>query len=837
MNASKWTALFGLLLACVLAPARARADGPPGNPSSARPKPTPLAPAPRPLPATSGVELRWLDAGAKMNDICKRISKPADQGALGCSYWASDEAMRRARRGEPLRSHKLPSGKTLCEEVWRLNVGADAPREAESQILRACGVSVDNPARRAAAVCSGLEKTYVAARQPLVAAQDAAKPAERANLEKQVKALDDSPAGRVHHDLCKKDWSAEANKPLVASWPRTKDPEIVSLCTRVRDTTQALKGKAEEVEDYRDLAQACSDELRSGGGEVASFFVPIVQGLGDFLQARAKDELVEFAVERIGKQFCAQSPGAPVNKPAGRATPAPSSPDPEKEQKLTGRNLFPKTCNLIFPKAGDADLQAITDGRFQRVISAELLELPGNLVANLPFRFSNDATENRQLQVMIKAVVDSLMEFVKDRPNNPLDFMVTLEQHVRDALASEKQALACAAGMRASGAELSGPCGLALFLTMGATAKEALGNDQGATGVNAVVVGEAWAERGVIQFCQRYGDRAGSDTQGECLLKKNVGDDFWSAMKRMAQSVVDFYNQIDAIQRQLKPGASSLPPMEAALTAAINVSGALESLMGAMSDLVSQVAVLAPAEGEIEDIKQAMTIAKDLFSAAATIVKKDFRATAASLRGVLMVSVVSKHLSDGTKRSLVFILDLAEAKDRDEVRKVFETYAAPAGTYRAKFDHDNTWMLNGFVGAFARYQVRVVDREAKSTLQQDYFQPVAALVGVDWSIVNFAEHQMHFGIMVPLVDPLELRVTDKKGTSSADFSGIFTPGLLLRLGLGRSPIALIAGARIQPLLRAPESTCGAMGASKVCWQAPVTIMAGFGVDVPMLQLH
>ena len=79
-------------------------------------------------------------------------------------------------------------------------------------------------------------------------------------------------------------------------------PNQGSLCELILST-----GTLEHNPHYKELRTRCDpNALRAAiGTGVAAFVAPILQGAGDFLKDRAKEELLAFAVEQVGKNFCA----------------------------------------------------------------------------------------------------------------------------------------------------------------------------------------------------------------------------------------------------------------------------------------------------------------------------------------------------------------------------------------------------------------------------------------------------------------------------------------------------------------------------------------------------
>ncbi len=204
-------------------------------------------------------------------------------------------------------------------------------------------------------------------------------------------------------------------------------------------------------------------------------------------------------------------------------------------------------------------------------------------------------------------------------------------------------------------------------------------------------------------------------------------------------------------------------------------------------------------------------------------VKQDFRAIAGALRIIITVDLIRDDVNPAFKKGLLFVCDLAEAKTADDVRKVFEDYAAPRGTYRAKYGGGKVLVtFNGYVGVFFAPRVPLIRATTGyKASDQSWIQPLAAPVGLDPDVPHPRSGQPHR----PLLSAHRPAGATHHGQRRDHGAGLLRRAHARRLLPGGHPevaIVFMAGARVQPLLKSPD-TCG----NARCWQAPLTGMVGF----------
>jgi hypothetical protein len=904
------------------------------------------------IPARAGppgdstrLRVDWRGVPETVQKACGELGAEG-QKRLGCDgYWSKPAVVKLARAGAPARAF-APNGVPLCDAVRDLSP-APKPGTAGARLRLDCGVAGGaNPARLVKDACGDVRALVDAKKEEADLAQ---KPGRSRDEEQALKAARDRlrAAGTTAVDAAvifqealacgDVDWGAReasastwdgdpSKSPTVQASGRYPDAE--PLCARI----QRARGDAKSSAGFahvQALFRACGVSAQSSAVPTvgaAAFAVPLLQGLGDFLEARAKEEFLAFAIERLGKEFCAtgdridvdglsrqiEAAGVAVekrekisplvasvgteegawwrltvgwkdgsNRPAqatldaglfgdgnlaaqaarsmkngfaiGRAALATADRALGKRLfralvKLDGVQLFPESCAALFPRGvdHDPDLDAIYSSGFQKVIAGELLRLPIRLLAEGGLQF-DDASEERQLRIVFYELARGLRDAITNK-DRALDFLAGLEPAMRAALTAEgAQPTTC---RFVKGEQPSSPCTALLLFTVLSHAGEAFSSGQGGALLNQTADGEGWLWRSAVAFCKTYG---GVD-DAKCLLQGSTDGDplLWAKLRAAAEAVVDFHNAVATVIAQHEAAVKAgKPPYQAGLEAAAGVTTALDGLTTSIVELTTAILDEVPAASgsaataggarkNMERLKQVISLLDGVLKAASAATKRDFHAVAAGLRVVFTSGLLEPQMSPRFRRGVLFVFAVAEAKTRDDVRKALEDNAAPPGSYRAKYQSRKTLLaINGYVGVFGGLRFPLVRADSPNFEAPDvgFGQPLSAPVGLDVSGPALAGGH-HLGLALLALDPLALRISQsKESTTQVDLQGVLAPGAFLRWGMFRSPIVFMIGARVQPLLRSTETNCGPGGGEKACWQAPFSAMAGFAVDIPILQLN
>jgi hypothetical protein len=426
-----------------------------------------------------------------------------------------------------------------------------------------------------------------------------------------------------------------------------------------------------------------------------------------------------------------------------------------------------------------------------------------------------------RLRAIVKAIAADGLALAK-RDVEVADFLSDLEQHARDASAS---GVDCASG-RDKGLELS--CSTLLFLKIAATSKEASTSN-----------GAAWIERSAESFCEDY--RAPDDAVpgGACLLGTpgRLDVDHWVRLRGAVDATSAFYNDLGKVQRQLLD-AQTTGKLSADLNeqAAVGVGSAFRELTKSLVHFASTYAPTSTTAAPT--VQDAVEVIGNVLDATAAISQRDSRTVTSAVRRLLGTPEVAGAMSADVQQAVALVLDLTEATTREEAQKVFVAYAAPPSSYKAKYNSTTTRLtLNAFVGILGGAQTAIVRRTESAnykSLELVAFPPISAPIGLDISAPS--SRSQHLGVTVALLDPLAL-IGPSGSNAEVHLEGVLAPGLFVRWGMFKSPIMFLMGARAQPLLKSSDRGCGSPGEDKPCWQAPVTALVGFAVDVPLVPLE
>lgn len=760
---------------------------------------------------------RKLDVPADVQAICDKTTRDDVKRALGCgsAYWREREVVRKGTSSAPPAAFKAPQAKPICEAAPLLNSPDPAVEvdPAAQRLIAACGYAT-NPAREAAKACKAVSKA-VAERQ--IEATNLSATARRSAAQE-----------RALTDVRSRIATLEQKRGAIGCDGRNDKPDLrgsakdLPICQNL-DAVKDLLSAGEKA----NLDQLCGrGETRAGAAAAVTFLTPIVQGLGDFLQARAKEELVTFAVEQLGRKFCAA----------------------DAAKALNGQSLFRETCSVMFPNGGDADIDAVVSGRFQKALARDLFNLPVKLVELHGVAFES-GDEEQQIRVIFEDVVTGLVA-ARPRGDKVLDFLEQLEAKIRADLASAETTLGqprvditpkCLFEKGKAAPPMA--CGMMLLLTAAAQAKPIIASGAADAG-GAIADTGAWIEGTARAFCKNYGAPDVKE-DAKCLGGgiASMDADLMAEIRDATDAVLAFYNDLVNVSQAAQDAqGQGKPSAEVLANAAAGISSAVRALTDA---LVSFSRKHLPAAGgnekqqqALDRLQQIVDVTDEVFKAVAAAAKQDYKAVAASLRVVFDSPLVAAKMSPAFKQGVFFVFDVAEAKDREAVRKVFEDHAAPLGSYKAKYKASSTRVtLNGFVGFFGGVRGALVVNEtnpAHVMPNLGYYQ-LSAPVGIDVSGPAIKE-QNHLGVTFMLFDPLAVRVTQDKAGTQVDIDGTLAPGAYFRWGIFKSPIVFMIGARVQPALQSVEQNCGDKG-NKACWQAPITGLAGLAIDIPILNLN
>jgi hypothetical protein len=566
-----------------------------------------------------------------------------------------------------------------------------------------------------------------------------------------------------------------------------------------------------EARSLSTLSQACG-HLRLSAGSAAAI-APIVDGLGDFLKVRAKEELLQFALSTLGRDLCTKHEGtAPVQI----------------------YELLPLSCKTMFPEApkdaagtptgdptGKPDLDAVTSGKLQKALETDLNGIPAVLIKKLPLANIQDGESQRKVLLVLAQHLQALL---KD-PKKYTTFLADVEKDVAAKIGGNKLTACKPAAVGAAGAmqDLSSACVSALFLTFAAKAQEQIVASDRVTDVKDVA--EEWFTRSESHFCATYANPATPN----CLVQGRV----WEAIDRVQASTIEFVERLRSAATQLETHRRTGKSLAVLAEDAAVIGDTFATFIGSLGAEAEKVGKAGTAN-ELAEARRAFTLASAALRVGATALARDYTSLAKQARVMLEDEWLAGKVPPKARKAALFFLDLSAVKDRKEARELIEDVAAPLGSYQRKYDSEFHLAINSYVGIFGAYRGRMkASDEGLSDSDKQGFDalPLAAPVGLDFTIVG--GQSVHFGLGILVIDPL---ATDPSNAKGQVLNGVLAPGVMARLGIAGSPIVLTLGGRVQPLLESAVDDCGTMGTDR-CWRGQWSLLAGIGVDVPIIYLE
>jgi hypothetical protein len=557
---------------------------------------------------------------------------------------------------------------------------------------------------------------------------------------------------------------------LAPRYYRANGLDVCGMIATLNDAQVSQAAGTDASSALSNLRETC----RSGASRsaaLAAFGLQAVQGLGDFLVARSKEEVLDFAVEMKAKALC-----------EGRF-----------------RTFLDDSCKVLYPDGtgNPPDLESAADGRLTIALRRDLSLLAGRLLTIIVDK-QVPGLKSAPFDEVLQAIGDGAVDAARDQ-NLSRFFDNALTKLPEDA----RTDFACqlSDGSRPSKA----PCIAAFMLEVGSTAvAENL--------ADPVLVIEDAAKA----FCARFGKATTPpDTSGQCVF----GAPNYPDINAQAVAMV---GAADRLHKAMATSAVMGPSQVAGL------QGIGAALFAAVGKLTANGASLAG--GDV------MKLLKDVIAFAQALANRDGGDALAAAQDIIVtVNKIDPNLAPDSK-TFAFVLAIATAKSRDDVEAAFEAAAAPVGSYRRKYGKGSApnglWTINGFVG-FSTGGLHPLHR-APDVEAWQYAWRLSAPVGLDvnlwgWSFVNL-------GIGVTVIDPLALTVVTKDGVATdANWASLFSLGGYLRVGLGGSPINLLAGGSYNPGLE-PSGGCTAAGTTP-CWRGAWQVGAGLVVDVPVIPIH
>jgi hypothetical protein len=536
---------------------------------------------------------------------------------------------------------------------------------------------------------------------------------------------------------------------------------------------------------YLHLQTACrAGHARSG--LLLPIGVNAVQGLGDFLVARAKKELVGFAIEKEARTICEK--------------------DFKEVSPTTKIELFADTCSTLFPNGpkNDPDLGAVADGRLVAALRTDLIALPDKLIRiGVP-------TDPKwaHLDEVFTAAAHSLYKLVRHGVAS------RFFADVLDSLVSAQvntQAFACDVASNRSAA-----CLTMLLVEVGDTTIEQLKTTKEIDPLS--IIDEAAGD-----FCRRFS--SGGGTPGACVF--GAGYEKWQpTLVAFIRTTIDFRDVGQSVKTSALTASAAASSREASDPSASKVSDALDELFDALEKAVLKLADSKPGVQTVLDLARA---AERIASGA---LSRDQAKIITAIRTLVKNDAAWKALGLDENKAVSLLVSLAMAETRADVEAVLEDQAAPLGSYSAKYGDAGAgrFTVNGYVGPIGGGQRFIHVADGMSNEKQ-WFYRFSAPVGLDLTVLAWSH--IHLGLGTHFIDPLALTVVTEDGVvAKADWASLVDLGVYLRAGLGGSPLSLVVAGDYLPGLTSSE-TCVVGAVSGPCWRGVWQLGASLAVDIPI----
>jgi hypothetical protein len=578
-----------------------------------------------------------------------------------------------------------------------------------------------------------------------------------------------------------------------------------------------------------DLRAQCS----VGAGSAAVIGAVALQaalGLGDVLQARAKQEVYEYAMELTGRKIC-------------RGWKRRKDPDPghkqDVESKLEPRKdggtaapadawamYFPATCELLFPAGLSGSRStplSVKTAEIQNAAISDLMDFPVALTQRKLEKLKLlDSSYGRGLLSFLRGEAAAAKEIATG--GAPLSAILTWRDRANEewidlARKEGSSKISCASVLRDPKSTHGDRTGCLLLLALEVSGARVETEE---SGMRATA---AWLESGIRGFCRRYENTDDST----CLIGTDVqsASAYAKELQPLVVHLLKSPTSLVAIQSSINKLSSS---GETPSVITQRVSRDVGLALRAVSDVVLETNVGKDFEKSRPKLKDLLRQATD---AAAAISQQDYKRAIALAATVLEDEAAEEDLSKRKERQIDafiegvgFAADLASAESREEAASVIEGTISTKGRYQRKYGRNQMSLtLNGYVGGAGAYQFgRKTRGNTDDTAGLVRF---TAPVGVDWTFLSKPRH--HLGIFFSLLDPLAISTVDDDGrTAEIEFGALVKLGGFLRWGLFRSPFVLLGGISTSPWLNSGDKC-----SLEACWQGGVEIGGAIGVDIPL----
>jgi hypothetical protein len=562
------------------------------------------------------------------------------------------------------------------------------------------------------------------------------------------------------------------------------------------DVCPPLTGQFKVVDEHNHLQQICNNEGQRGA-LFTSASITLIQGIGDFVVGEAKQEVVQYLLEQVGKRFCDYSLNVKWLGGSG---------------KIAMSVWFANSCTTMVSN-GSINVDTFTFGDLEKAFKKDVHDLPQHLADLAKSWFGSLSDTEQEWIAVIGVVADVTLKVLEhEKPAQILE-------DIGDQVDANTKNYFCDFSK-----SVDRTCAALLLFQLARTA--AVSYDASDRPV-AAVISEA-----LDQFCKNHGDPAkGQDDNGECVVSSSTYD----AWQTRLQDFYDAVKTVLAVQRDIDRAslASAGPALEK--QTGPEFAEALTKLVDSFAAIVENLPDLPPATQKT--VKAEMDVLQGCVAVYAAIVGDDSVGLRTALIGLINSDAIGGKLSSNQKRAFTAIISLATAKDRAEVKDIMADVADPVGSYRMKYDADHTVIaVNAYVGVPLGTLYHLDDRtkdpmDPIRTSEWTRFK-LSAPIGLDITPSFASSHWVHGGLMVFVADPLALDVDTKNDSLSADWKSIADFGASVRFGIARSPFSVLAGFQYRPWTHS-DDMCG----SHYCFNGEVEAGLFLAADVPVFTLR
>lgn len=571
-----------------------------------------------------------------------------------------------------------------------------------------------------------------------------------------------------------------------------------------------------DIDMQETVAGVCGTQTtrETGATGFAGAGIEIVLGLGDLLQAEARQEALEYLLERIGKRFCRFS--FTIDLPE----PRPDTPAvPDARHVIAMAAWFPNSCAVMLPD-GAIDVEAFTFGALKAAFKQDVRALPQNIAVPAQAWIEHHWPGGESYVASVGAAMYVLYDVLQGK--TPLEMLNDLGDKADDRL---KGKLKCDLTTRS---KISKECVLVLGLDLARAAATDYTRDRATP--PSRIIGDA-----LDRFCADHG-ASGLQDGGACAVARDDYEHWHARLLAIYRAI----KRLQDLDKTIATMSSEATHDEVSKRVASDLVHAVRHLLDALAAAVADA--LPEDRVKITEDFALLGLAFDAFDA---VVADDPAALGRTLVAVLGSKMGRKRLPPELVHALTVVVSLATARDREEVKSILKDVTAPVGTYRRKYGAESPIIsINGFVGFLVGQELRLNSRGPDGTPRDAVTAAapfkLAAPVGVDFSLASgggcFAFWRPgtcnHVGIIATLIDPLALAVSTKDDTVSADWKTLFEPGVYVRFGVLHSPFTIAIGANYQWARRSDE-LCG----RDRCYDGAFQFGALLSADVPLFVLR